>query len=280
GWGMGYLGGIFLLLFLYFGFISPDVGLFGVTGENGLDVRISMLIAAAWFGLSAIPVLFAVRDQPRSAPVPPIGFFESYRELWRRIRALWSDHRPVVGFLIASAVFRDGLAGVFTFGGILAAGTFGFPPGTVILFAVAANVVAGISTVVVGLLDDRIGSRLVIIIALAGLIVSGGAVFLLHDGGATAFWVFGLALCMFVGPAQSASRSYLQRNMPAGREGEVYGLYATTGRAVSFLAPTAFALAVTLGGAQYWGVIGLIVVLSAGLGLLLLLTPSERRTRA
>ncbi|SJN19902.1 MFS transporter [Mycetocola reblochoni] len=276
GWGMGYLGGIVLLLVVYLGFIAPEVGLFGVTAEDGLNVRVAMLVAAAWFGLSAIPVLRAVRDKPRAAPVPRIGFFASYRELGRRIALLWREHRPVLGFLLASAVFRDGLAGVFTFGGVLAAGTFGFGADTVLLFAIAANVVAGISTVVVGLLDDRIGSRTVIIAALIGLVVSGLAVFLLHDAGATAFWVFGLALCMFVGPAQSASRSYLQHHMPAGREGEVYGLYATTGRAVSFLAPTAFALAVTLGGAQYWGVIGLVVVLVAGLVLLLALTPQER----
>ena len=57
GWGAGYIGGIVLLLFLYFGFINPEVGLFGVTGENGLDVRVSKLIAAGWFGLFAIPVL-------------------------------------------------------------------------------------------------------------------------------------------------------------------------------------------------------------------------------
>jgi len=57
GWGMGYVGGIALLLILYMGFIHPDVGWFGVTNDNGMSVRISMLMAAAWFGLSAIPVL-------------------------------------------------------------------------------------------------------------------------------------------------------------------------------------------------------------------------------
>ena len=31
GWGMGYLGGILVLLAIYFLFIQPDVGLFGVT---------------------------------------------------------------------------------------------------------------------------------------------------------------------------------------------------------------------------------------------------------
>ena len=55
GWGMGYLGGIVLLLFVYFGFINPEVGLFGVTSEDGLDVRVSMLFCAAWTLLFSIP---------------------------------------------------------------------------------------------------------------------------------------------------------------------------------------------------------------------------------
>ena len=54
GWGMGYLGGIVLLLILFVGFINPEVGWFGVTHENGLNVRVSMLVAAAWFGLCAV----------------------------------------------------------------------------------------------------------------------------------------------------------------------------------------------------------------------------------
>ena len=57
GWGMGYIGGIVLLLIVYVGFINPEVGWFGVTGENGLNVRVSMIVAAVWFCLSAIPVL-------------------------------------------------------------------------------------------------------------------------------------------------------------------------------------------------------------------------------
>ena len=88
------------------------------------------------------------------------------------------------------------------------------------------------------------------------------------------FWVFGLMLCLFVGPAQSASRTFLSRLIPAGREGEVFGLYATTGRAATFLAPTAFALFVTIGGEQYWGILGIVLVLLIGL---LLLIPVKAR---
>ena len=271
GWGMGYIGGIVLLLIVYFGFISPDVGLFGVTSENGLSVRVTMLIAAAWFGLFALPVLFSVPEYHSPAAVrrPRVSFLRSYVVLAQDIRRLWTTSRHTVYFLIASAIFRDGLAGVFTFGGVLAASVFGFSPGEVIIFAIAANVVAGAATIIAGALDDRLGAKPIIVTALIGLIVFGLIVFLLHDGGQIVFWTAGLALTLFVGPAQSASRTFLARLIPAGREGEVFGLYATTGRAVSFLAPTMFALMVTISGETYWGILGLMLVLLVGLLLLL-----------
>jgi UMF1 family MFS transporter len=270
GWGMGYLGGIVLLLIVYFGFIQPDVGLFGVTSENGIAVRVSMLIAAVWFGLFALPVLLSVPEYTApAARRQRVGFFRSYVVLGHDIARLWKSSRPTVYFLIASAVFRDGLAGVFTFGGVLAASVYGFSAGQVIVFAIAANVVAGIATIAVGVLDDRLGPKPVIMTALIGLLVSGSVVFALHDGGQLVFWTAGLALTLFVGPAQSASRTFLARLIPAGREGEVFGLYATTGRAVSFLAPTAFAVFVTMFGATYWGILGIMLVLLLGLLLLI-----------
>ena len=270
GWAMGYFGGIVLLLILYFGFIHPEVGLFGVTDADGLSVRVSMLIAAAWFGLSALPLLFKVPEfHAPAAKRARTGFLRSYAILGRDIAKLWRESRPTLGFLVASAVFRDGLTGVFTFGGVLAAGTFGFSGGDVIVFAIAANVVAGLSTLLVGSLDDRIGPKPVMVTALGGTILAALALFVFHEGGTVVFWTFGLIMCLFVGPAQSASRSFLSRMVPAERQGEMFGLYATTGKAATFLAPTAFALFVTLFGAQVWGVLGIALVLLVGLILLL-----------
>ncbi|GHD44550.1 MFS transporter [Mycetocola manganoxydans] len=280
GWGLGYLGGIVLLLIVYFGLIQPDVGIFGITGEGAMDVRVTVLVSAIWFGLFALPVLLSVPEyEGVGARRAKVGFIASYPRLFSDIRKLWNESRQTVYFLLASAVFRDGLAGVFTFGGVLAAGWFGFSPGEVIIFAIGANVVAGISTITVGLLDDKLGAKPVIVGSLIGLVVAGLAVFFLHDGGAIMFWIFGLALCLFVGPAQSASRSFLARLIPAGREGEVFGLYATTGRAVSFLAPTAFALFITIGGEQYWGILGIILVIFIGLLLLLPVQAKQERLR-
>ena len=99
--------------------------------------------------------------------------------------------------------------------------------------------------------------------------LQGIAVFALHDFGKTIFWIFGLLLCVFVGPAQSASRSLLARVTPAGREGEIFGLYATTGRAASFLSPVLWGAFITIFGAVHFGVLGIVIVLALGLVLML-----------
>jgi UMF1 family MFS transporter len=292
GWGLGYIGGIVLLLIVYFGLINPEVGLFGITGDEGLDVRVTMLVCAVWTLIFSIPVLLTLRDDKvnRAPRGPRVGIVESYRLLFRTIGDLWRSDRNTVRFLLASAVFRDGLAGVFTFGGVLAAGSFGFSAGGVIIFGVAANVVAGLATIAFGALDDWLGPKRVIVLSLSCMTVAGSMVFFLHEGGKTIFWIFGLILCIFVGPAQSASRTFLARLIPEGQEGQLFGLYATTGRAVSFLAPACWSLAILVGAAvtgasdrddvQYWGILGILLVLILGLLLLLPVRTGVRQDSA
>jgi UMF1 family MFS transporter len=73
-----------------------------------------------------------------------------------------------------------------------------------------------------------------------------------------------MVLASFVGPAQAASRSFLARVTPQGQEGQIFGLYATTGRAVSFLTPSLWGLFIWIGGAQYWGILAIVSVLAVG----------------
>jgi UMF1 family MFS transporter len=275
GWGMGYLGGIIVLLGLYFLLIQPDVGLFGVTDTDGMDIRVSMLLCGLWTLVFTIPAFLVLKDHPRPR-APRVGAAASYRLVWASIRSLWTTSRHTVYFLLASALFRDGLAGVFAFGAILAAGTFGLSAGDVIVFGAAANIVAGFATMGFGLLDDRIGPKRVILISLGSLVVLGIAIFVLHDGGPATFWILGLLMTVFVGPAQAASRSFLARLIPEGRNGEIFGLYATTGRVVSFLSPAAFGVFIAIGAAvtgeentQYWGILGIVLILAAGFAVML-----------
>ncbi|MDO5025125.1 MAG: MFS transporter [Trueperella sp.] len=279
GWGLGYIGGIVLLLILFVGFIDPEVGWFGVTAENGLNIRAAMLVAALWTLLFSLPLMVSLRNKPRNKDARSLGVVDSYKQLLASIRHLWRTDRSVVWFLISSAIYRDGLAGVFTFGAVLASAAFGFSSSEVIIFGIAANLIAGIATIAFGWLDDILGARAVIIISVTSMVIMGLCVFFFHNGlgpldAKTVYWIFGLLLCVFVGPTQSASRTYLARIAPPGEEGEIFGLYATTGRAVSFLAPFMYSTAITLGAtaagisledAAYFGILGIGLVLLVGL---------------
>ncbi|NUS45219.1 MAG: MFS transporter [Mycobacteriaceae bacterium] len=268
GWAMGYVGGIVLLLICYGGFIvgkGEHRGVLGVATDGGLNVRLAVLVAAVWFAAFALPVLAVVPELPPPHADPGAeraGFFESYRVLWRDVRELWAADRNVVYFLIASALFRDGLAGVFTFGAVLAVDAYGIADDDVLLFGVAANIVAALGAIVGGRIDDRVGSKTVVMGSLLAMIGTG--LVLLAVSGPAAFWAVGLVLVLFVGPAQASARTYLARIAPEGREGQLFGLYATTGRAVSFLAPTLFGVTAWAFGADRWGVVGLLVVLALG----------------
>lgn len=262
GWAAGYFGGIFLLLACYVGFIAGDGGALGLSTAHGFNIRMVAVFAAVWFLVFGAPVMFKVPEISPDPTAPRVGFLGSYKQLFGEVKDLWRTDRNSVWFLIAAAIFRDGLAGVFAYGAILAVKVYGISAGDVLLFGVAANVVSALGAVVAGYLDDWLGPKPVIIFSLVAMVID--AVVLYFVEGPTMFWIFGLILCLFVGPAQSAARTLLSRFSPEGREGQMFGLYATTGRAVSWMAPTAFGIFVSLMGADRAGIIGIGLTLAIG----------------
>ncbi len=277
GWGMGYFGGLVALVVVLIGFVQPEVGLFGVTAQDGMNIRVVALFAAVWFAVFALPLFFFVPEVESSGEPLRRAFLGSYVVLGKRLARMWRTERRTLGFLVASAIYRDGLAAIFTFGGVIAAGSFGFTASEVVVFAIIANLVAGLGAFLGGRADDRFGPKTVIVTALVGLVVVGGALVVLP--GKPAFWVCGLILATFLGPTQSASRTFLARIATPGREGEVFGLYATTGRAVSFLGPLAFSGFIALAGSQRAGMGGIVVILLIGLLAMLPVKAPERSGR-
>ncbi|MBU4464235.1 MAG: MFS transporter, partial [Actinobacteria bacterium] len=265
GWGLGYIGGI-VALTLVVALTFADW--FGMDTSDGMAYRLIAVGCGIWTIVFSIPLFLNVPETPARPDAVRVGFFRSYVVLVGDVVALFRAHRPTFWFLVASAVYRDGLAGVFAFGGVLAAVVFGFSATEVMIFGIAANIVAGVSTIIAGRADDRFGARAVIMTALGGLVVMTLAVFFLHDQGKAVFWICGLFLTAFVGPAQASSRSLLARVTPQGMQGEIFGLYATTGRVASFISPAMWTIFIVSFGATYWGILGIAIVLAAGLALL------------
>lgn len=276
GWGFGYIGSIVLLIILLALFIQS----FGVEGRTGLlavpsgeeggalNIRLAIVFSGLWFLVFLLPVLRAVPESRRHQERAQGPFWRAYVELYRTVRGIGRRDPKFLLFLLASAIYRDGLATVFGFGAILAAQVYGFSSSEVIYFAVAANLVAGLGTIASGWFDDRFSPKSVIVVSLLSLVAVSLALLALPNEQLW-FWVFGLFLCLFVGPVQAASRSYLLRATPVGHEGEIFGLYRTTGRAASFITTALISLFVLLTGDPKTSIVAIGIVLLAGLLLLL-----------
>ncbi|RZI95951.1 MAG: MFS transporter, partial [Microbacterium sp.] len=188
GWGLGYIGGVVALI------VCIPV-LFGLGQDNPLAYKLVAVICAVWTLVFSIPLFRNVPESPAYGGPEKVGIFGAYVVLAKNLRKLFQTNRQTFWFLAAAAVYRDGLAGVFAFGAVLAAQGFGFSFLEVIVFGLAANLVAGISTIAAGRLDDAIGARKLIIIALIGLVAMAFVVFALRDLGTIVFWICGLLLC-------------------------------------------------------------------------------------
>jgi UMF1 family MFS transporter len=256
---------------------------FGVPATDGLEVRTVFLFSAIWTLVFSIPLLLRVPEIEAKKDRKKESILQSYIALWSQLKSLYRQAPETLKFLISSAVYRDGLSGVFSFGAVLGSLAFGFSQTEIIIFGMAANIVSGIGAVIGGRIDDVIGSKNVIVYSLIGLIIAGFSVFLFAEAGQITYWIGGLALCLFVGPAQASSRTFVSRFAPEGREGEVFGLYQTTGRAISFLSGFFWATAITIAAVAtgeenttIYGVLGLMVILIVGLLLLLRVNPNPQ----
>ncbi len=265
GWGMGYAGGLACLSVALVGFIQTDAPWFGLAAGTAEPVQATTLLVAAWVSLFALPLFLWTPDKPRGERT-----LEALRNgLVTLVNTLCNirQYAQTSRFLLARMIYIDGLNTLFAFGGIYAAGTFGMALEEVILFGIAINVTAGIGAACFAWLDDNIGPKRTILIALGGLIGFGGA--LLLASGKVWFWALALPLGLFVGPAQAASRSFMAHLAPPHMRAEMFGLFAFSGKVTAFLGPLFLAWATLAFDSQRAGMATIIVFLAVGFVLLL-----------
>lgn len=267
GWGVGYLGGLASLAVCLLLFVQPDPAWFGLDRDAAEHVRVTSLFAALWFALFAFPLFIFTPDRPGIAVPWGAAIRSGVATLVAIIRRL-RDFRDIAIFLLAKMIYIDGLNTLFAFGGIYAAGTFGMSFDEILLFAIALNVSSGLGAAAFAWVDDWIGAKPTILIALAGLALLGTAILFVESK--TAFVGLAMGLGLFVGPAQAASRSLMSRLAPEDSRAEFFGLYTLAGRITAFLGPALVGWVTLAAGSQRAGMATIVPFFVIGAGLLLL----------
>jgi len=234
-WGLGYAGGLVCLALCLLLFLQPAPPLFGLDAAAAEPVRVTGPFVGAWFALFAVPLFLFTPDGPPLGAGAWGAARGALPRLWRTLRALPLQQGGVGRFLLARMIYTDGLNTLFAFGGLYAAGTFGMGMQEILLFGILLNVAAGVGAFAFAWIDDWIGARRTVLIALGCLIVAAGAILLVDSR--TWFVALGCAIGLFIGPAQSASRSFMARLAPPHLRSELFGLYALSGKATAFVGP-------------------------------------------
>ena len=295
GWAAGYVGGIFSLI-LVLGFLAanPQTGrtLFGFMPLFGLDPvthagdRITGPLTALWFVLFTLPMFLLTPDYPAKLLVRA-ALREGLVELKQTLREL-PKQKSLATFLLANMIYTDGLVSLFAFGGIYAAGTFGWHTIQIGTFGIVAAFAGVFGAWLGGKLDDRIGpkrvisaSMLVLLLALAAILmvekdsilfvkvappVPGGPLF--SGAAERAYLLLGCLIGGAGGPLQAASRTLLIRLAPQDRIAQCFGLFALTGKVTSFIGPLLIGVVTAVTASQKAGMALLVLFFIVGLVLL------------
>ena len=297
GWAIGYLGGLIsLAIVLALLAADPLTGktLLGLTPMLGLDAaaregdRFSGPLTALWFVVFVTPMFLLTPDSARTG----MGLAEAAKGGVGRLIATLRElpRLPSLGrFLLANMIYQDALVALFAFGGIYAAGVFGWQTIEIGIFGIMLTITGTLGAWLGGKVDDAIGGKAVVLGAIGCLLLAClGILSLATDRilfvveaapGAPGDGLFaslpekvylglGLLIGLVAGPLQASSRSLMARLAPPDRVGEFFGLFALSGKVTSFLGPTLVALATTVFASQRAGLAVLVAFFLIGGALL------------
>jgi UMF1 family MFS transporter len=295
GWATGYIGGI-LSLILVLGFLaaSPETGrtLFGFTPLFGLDPvmhegdRISGPLTGIWFIIFVLPMFLLTPDYPAKQSLR-IALREGLTDLKQTLGEL-PQHKSMMAFLLANMIYTDGLVSLFAFGGIYAAGTFGWNTIQIGSFGIILAIAGTFGAWLGGKLDDSLGpkrviagSMMILLFAIVAiLLVDKQTIFFIHvappvPGGALfaasaerAYLLLGCLIGAAGGPLQAASRTLLIHMAPKDRIAQYFGLFALTGKVTSFIGPLLIGVITAVTESQKAGMAVLVLFFVVGLVLL------------
>ena len=282
---LGNVSGVLVFLFVLIAWLWTDKPAFGFDRAAYEPERAIGLITGVWFALFSLPLFLFTPDNPGTGKKLGPAVRDGVGSLIRTIRSL-RRFRNIAFFVAARMIYTDAFGITLAFTGIYAAGIFGWDSQALVIYGIVLSVVAGIGSIIGGMIDDHLGSRRTLLLALCvGIFmnivtvsISKTSILFLTVSDAPVAGGLSLPECVFylnsflgcfsIVAGLASSRTLMARLAPPSMVGEFFGLFAFSGNVTAFLGPFSVATVTALFHSQRAGLSGTIPFLIVG-GLLL-----------
>ena len=219
GFAMGYVGALVVLLIIM-------VLLPSQTDPNYyFYIRISFVVAAAFFFIFSIPLFLFVKEPKKIEPNKKDLIKNGIAKSVGTFKAIFlhGSYPSIKRFLISFFLYNDGIITIIAFASIFAANALRMTDEQVIYFFVIVQSTAVLGSFIFGIISDKIGPKKTITITLFIWIAVIIGTFFIHS--IFEFYLIGLMAGLSIGSSQSSSRSLMALLTPKDREAEFFGFY-------------------------------------------------------
>ena len=251
----------------YIGSCIPFVASLGVVlgaGSLGIHMQTSMVIAflitAAWWLLSAVPLLKSYK-QKYFAETSGQVVKKSFIRLGHTLKELMKE-KHIFMFLIAFFFYIDGVYTVIDMATAYGQAV-GLDSTGLLLALLLTQIVAFPCVLIFSRLSKRVSSTAIITICIAAYL--GIALYAYGLDTQLDFWILAVLVGMFQGTIQALSRSYFARIIPAEKSGEYFGIYDICGKGASIIGTAFVSILSQITGNVNIGVSALSVMFLIGL---------------
>lgn len=267
----------------------PSAPLFGLDPATHEPERVVVLLAAGIMALGSIPLfLFTPDAEPTGTPLLK-ALKEGASDLFGMVKTV-SHFRDAAVYVGSRMFFVDGMNGVLVYAGVYAVGVMRWGPLEMLFYGILLSILAVLGGFVGRWLDEGVGPRnalrIEIFMSMVGLTAFLGMrpdtilFFWPYDAAAAGpiwagpvfrtlpdviFVLVGFVNAIFITAQYASSRTLLTRITPPEQTGAFFGVYALSGVATAWLAPTLVNFGTRATGAQQGGFAMLLVLLAIGL---------------
>jgi UMF1 family MFS transporter len=266
----------------------PAAPLFGLNPATHEPERVVALLSAGILLVGAIPLFLFTPDARRTEVAVLSAFRDGARDLWAMLTTV-RRYRDAVVYLAARMFFYDGMNGVLFFFGVLAVGVMKWGPLDLLITGIVLSVVAVFGGYVGRWLDAALGPknalRIEIFMTMLGLAALLGMTphtifyFWHYDASAHAplwsgpvyrtwpdliYLLIGFNNATFITGQYASARTTLTRLTPPEQSGAFFGVYALSGVATAWLAPSLVNIGTRVTHSQQGGFATIILLLAVG----------------